>query len=89
MNQLLTEVVTEEKQAQPLLTYWAFGDIYSGQFFICKSRKKRFKQLVLLFKLGCVASDKPLYIPEKIPAVGGVYNDTDKRRIECQSVEWV
>lgn len=88
---LLEEVACAQQQAKPenLLTYWAFGDIYSGQFFICKSRRKRFKQLVLLFKLGCIASEKELFIPEKIPVVGGVYNDTDSQRIECREVEWV
>lgn len=86
-----SEILADEQEVKPekLLVYWAFADKYSGQWFICKSRRKRFKQLILLFKLGCVPSEKELYIPEKAPVVGGVYNDTDRQRIECKEVEWV
>lgn len=74
---------------QPVLLYYAFACKYTGKWFLCRGKKPRYKQLILLFELGCVLTDKPLFIPENQPVVGGVYWTTDEKTVECVSVDWV
>lgn len=89
MQLVETTPATEPAEPVKAVVYYAFACTYSKKWFLCRSRRKRFKQLVLLFKLVCIPSAKPLHIPAKEPVVGGVYADTDGSVVECLEVEWI
>jgi len=70
-------------------TYWAYVEP-NQKFFIITRYKNDYKGYLLLFKLGCVSTDKNMYIPDKtMPVVGTICYDCKGRIIEVVSCEWI